>query len=130
MWRVTWRNLFARKVRLLMSGLSVILGVAFLSGVLTFSHGLSSTFDNIIHGSTPDGVVRADNQVTVQAEIEAGERQHARLSDRGQLILPGDLPLDVARHAAVAHRHRGEPPNAGPFEVDHGPGLAARAPPR
>lgn len=59
MLRLTLRNLFARKVRLLMSGLSVILGVAFLSGVLVFSNGLSSTFDGIINGSTPDGVVRA-----------------------------------------------------------------------
>lgn len=59
MLRLTLRNLFARKVRLLMSGLSVILGVAFLSGVLVFSNGLSTTFDGIINGSTPDGVVRA-----------------------------------------------------------------------
>ena len=60
MLRLTLRNLFARKVRLLMSGLSVILGVAFLSGVLVFSNGLASTFDGIINGSTPDGVVRAE----------------------------------------------------------------------
>ncbi|MFC5729869.1 MULTISPECIES: ABC transporter permease [Nocardioides] len=58
MLRLTLRNLFARKVRLLMSGLAVILGVAFLSGVLVFSNGLSSTFDGIINGSTPDGSVR------------------------------------------------------------------------
>ncbi|GAA1535943.1 ABC transporter permease [Nocardioides humi] len=59
MLRLTLRNLFARKVRLVMSGLSVILGVAFLAGVLVFSNGLATTFDGIIHGSTPDGVVRA-----------------------------------------------------------------------
>jgi len=58
MLKLTLRNLFARKLRLLMSGLSIVLGVAFLSGVLVFSHGLSSTFDGIINGSTPDGVVR------------------------------------------------------------------------
>ncbi|MCX6400270.1 MAG: ABC transporter permease [Propionibacteriales bacterium] len=59
MLRLTLRNIFARKVRLFMSGLSIILGVAFLSGVLVFSNGLSATFDSIIHGSTPDGAVRA-----------------------------------------------------------------------
>lgn len=58
MFRLTLRNLFARKVRLLMSGLAIVLGVAFLSGVMVFSNGLSSTFDGIINGSTPDGVVR------------------------------------------------------------------------
>ncbi|GAA3832424.1 ABC transporter permease [Nocardioides panacisoli] len=58
MLRLTLRTLLARKLRLLMSGLAVVLGVAFLAGVLVFSHGLSATFDNIVHGSTPDAVVR------------------------------------------------------------------------
>ena len=60
MLKLTLRNLFARKVRLVMSGLAIVLGVAFLSGVLVFSNGLSSTFDSIIYSSTPDGVVRAE----------------------------------------------------------------------
>lgn len=60
MLRLTLRNLLARKVRLLMSGLAIVIGVAFLSGVMVFSNGLSSTFDNIVHGSTPDAVVRAE----------------------------------------------------------------------
>ena len=58
MLRLTLRNLLARKLRLVMSALAIVLGVAFLSGVLIFSHGLSHTFDNIIKGSTPDAVVR------------------------------------------------------------------------
>jgi putative ABC transport system permease protein len=68
MFKLTLRNLLARKLRLVMSGLSIVLGVAFLSGVLVFSNGLSSTFDGIINGSTPDGVVRA----TDFAEFDAG----------------------------------------------------------
>ena len=59
MLRLVLRNLMARKVRLVMSGLAIVLGVAFLSGVLVFSNGLSSTFDSIIKGSTPDASVRA-----------------------------------------------------------------------
>jgi len=59
MLRLVLRNLLARKVRLVMSGLAIVLGVAFLSGVLVFSNGLSSTFDSIIKGSTPDATVRA-----------------------------------------------------------------------
>lgn len=61
MLRLTLRNILARKVRLLMSGLAIVLGVAFLSGVLVFSNGLSSTFDSIINGSTPDAAVRAQD---------------------------------------------------------------------
>lgn len=71
MLRLTLRNLLARKVRLLMSGLAIVLGVAFLSGVLVFSNGLSTTFDSIIHGSTPDAVVRP--QAT--EEFNAGAAQ-------------------------------------------------------
>jgi putative ABC transport system permease protein len=56
--RLTLRNLFARKVRLLMSTLAIVLGIGFLSGVLTFSTGLDSTFDSIFKGSTPDALVR------------------------------------------------------------------------
>ena len=69
MLKLTLRNLLARKLRLVMSGLAIVLGVAFLSGVLVFSNGLSTTFDGIINGSTPDGMVRPE-----QAEsFSAGE---------------------------------------------------------
>ncbi|GAA3543552.1 ABC transporter permease [Nocardioides daeguensis] len=82
MLRLVLRNLLARKVRLVMSGLSVILGVAFLSGVLVFSNGLSTTFDGIIHGSTPDGVVRTVNSDS----FDAG---YSGQSDRA--LSPADL---------------------------------------
>ncbi len=58
MFRLTWRNLLARKIRLLMSALAIVLGIGFLAGVLTFSSGLSKTFDGIIQGSTPDAQAR------------------------------------------------------------------------
>ena len=63
MLRLTWRNLLARKVRLLMSTLAIVLGIGFLAGVMTFSSGLNKTFDNIIYGSTSDGVVRPAGEV-------------------------------------------------------------------
>ncbi|QYJ04996.1 ABC transporter permease [Nocardioides panacisoli] len=58
MLRLTLRTLLARKVRLFLSGLAIVLGVAFLAGVLVFSNGIRTTFDGIINGSTPDGLVR------------------------------------------------------------------------
>lgn len=67
MFRLTWRNLLARKVRLIMSTLAIVLGIGFLAGVLTFSHGLGATFDNIIEGSTSDGLVRTEGEVSFQA---------------------------------------------------------------
>lgn len=41
-----------------MSTLAIVLGIGFLAGVLTFSAGLSATFDGIVKGSTPDVTVR------------------------------------------------------------------------
>jgi hypothetical protein len=58
--RVTLRNLLAHKVRLLLSTLAIVLGIAFLSGVLTFNTGMQTTFDGIIKGSTSDGLVRPE----------------------------------------------------------------------
>lgn len=86
MLRYALRNLLARKARLTMSLLSIALGVAFLSGVLAFGHGLRTTFDNIVVGSTPDAVVRlkgTDASMAVQPTT-------AVLS-----------PADVARLAAL-----------------------------
>ena len=60
MLKLVLRNIVARKMRLAMSALAIVLGVAFLSGVLVFSNGLSKTFDGIIQGTTPDGMVRVE----------------------------------------------------------------------
>ncbi|MFC7503795.1 ABC transporter permease, partial [Nocardioides sp. GCM10030258] len=93
MLRLTLRNIFARKVRLLMSGLAIVLGVAFLSGVLVFSNGLSSTFDSIIYGSTPDGAVRAQDTEEFDGGISG---QTDQVLDPGVVADLSALP-EVAR---------------------------------
>jgi putative ABC transport system permease protein len=52
--RVTWRNLVARKVRLLLSAFAIVLGVAFVAGSMIFTDAMGGAFDNIIEGSTAD----------------------------------------------------------------------------
>jgi putative ABC transport system permease protein len=79
--RLTWRNLLARKVRLMMSALAIVLGIGFLSGVMTFSTGLNATFDNIVNGSTSDAVVRPDSDVQA---VDAGVATE-------QLVTPSDV---------------------------------------
>lgn len=54
MLRVTWRNLFARKVRLVMSAFAIVLGVAFVGGSLIFTDAMGGAFDDIIEGSVSD----------------------------------------------------------------------------
>ncbi|MGK2874705.1 MAG: ABC transporter permease [Nocardioides sp.] len=87
MWRLTLRNLFARKVRLVMSGLAIVLGVAFLAGVLVFSNGLSTTFDTIIKGSTPDAQVRLTGLDNFSAD---------GLGTSAQLITPDQIAAIAA----------------------------------
>jgi putative ABC transport system permease protein len=54
MLRVTWRNLFARKVRLVMSAFAIVLGVAFVGGSLIFTDAMGGAFDNIVEGTVSD----------------------------------------------------------------------------
>jgi putative ABC transport system permease protein len=54
MWTVTWRNLVARKVRLLLSAMAIVLGVAFVSGSFIFTDAMGGAFSGIISGSTSD----------------------------------------------------------------------------
>ena len=54
MLRVTLRNLFARKLRLVMSAFAIVLGVAFVGGSLIFTDAMGGAFSDIIEGTTPD----------------------------------------------------------------------------
>ncbi|GAA4907914.1 FtsX-like permease family protein [Tessaracoccus lubricantis] len=54
MLRATLKSVWARKVRLFMSALSIVLGVAFVAGSLIFTSMLSSSFDSLVKGSLAD----------------------------------------------------------------------------
>ncbi|WP_375001411.1 ABC transporter permease [Aeromicrobium sp. CTD01-1L150] len=56
--RVTWRNLLARKVRLLLSAFAIVLGVAFVAGSFVFTDTIERSFEGIVSGSVPDVTVR------------------------------------------------------------------------
>jgi putative ABC transport system permease protein len=52
--RVIWRNLVARKLRLLLSAFAIVLGVSFVAGSMIFTHAIGAVFDGIIEDSTAD----------------------------------------------------------------------------
>lgn len=54
MWKASWKSLLGHKARLLLSTLSVVLGIAFLAGALTFTGMLRQTFDSMTEGTTSD----------------------------------------------------------------------------
>jgi putative ABC transport system permease protein len=57
MLKATWRSLKAHKARMLLSGLAVVLGVAFVVGTFIFTDTLKGTFDQLFAGEVPDVVV-------------------------------------------------------------------------
>ncbi len=59
MFRATWKSLLARKVRLVLSGLAVVLGVMFVSGAFVLTDTLGRSFDSVfsdVYASTDVGV--------------------------------------------------------------------------
>ncbi|HET7325716.1 MAG TPA: FtsX-like permease family protein [Nocardioidaceae bacterium] len=79
MLRAAWKNLLARKLRLLMSGFAIVIGVAFVAGSLIFTDTLNRAFDSIFAGSVGDVVVRPEgatgsetqSSLTVPASVVA-----------------------------------------------------------
>lgn len=79
MWRVTIKGILARKVRFLLTGVAVMLGVAFVSGTLVLTATIGHTFDNLfstIYAHT-DAIVRE------KASLGSGfEQQRGRIDTR------------------------------------------------
>ncbi|MFF5173542.1 ABC transporter permease [Micromonospora sp. NPDC000089] len=69
MFRATLKSLLARKVRLLLSGLAVVLGVMFVSGAFVLTDTLGRSFDAVF----ADGF--SDIDVNVQAKPKLDESQ-------------------------------------------------------
>ncbi len=63
MLKATWRSLKAHKARMLLSGLAVVLGVAFVVGTFIFTDTLKGTFDELFGGEVPDVVVTQELKV-------------------------------------------------------------------
>jgi putative ABC transport system permease protein len=57
MLRATLRSLLAHKLRLLLTAVSVVLGVAFVAGSLVFTDTLKQTFNDLFTQTTPDVVI-------------------------------------------------------------------------
>ena len=66
MMRVTWRNLLARKLRLLLSTFAIVLGVAFVAGSLIFTDTLERALQRLFDGTTGDVVVRPAGRTAIR----------------------------------------------------------------
>jgi putative ABC transport system permease protein len=79
MFRVTFKSLLARKLRLLLTALAVVLGVAFVSGTLVLGDTLNSTFDKLFATaySGTDVGVRGKSAFSVDV-TEGGDPSQSR----------------------------------------------------
>ena len=79
MFRVTLKSLLARKLRLLLTALAVVLGVAFVSGTLILGDTMNKTFDNLFATaySGTDVGVRGESAFDVNV-AEGGESAESR----------------------------------------------------
>jgi putative ABC transport system permease protein len=86
--KATLKSLLARKLRLLLSGLAVVLGVMFVSGSFVLTDTLDRSF-NSLFSSVYTGV---DAQVTAKSKLEGGEPD----PERAATTLPAST-LDTVR---------------------------------
>ena len=89
---MTWRTLFARKLRLGLSAFAIVLGVAFVAGSFIFTDAMGRAFDGIIEGST------SDVEIAYQGANDFDSQQDVR-------TLPASLldKLETLPGAAAVH---------------------------
>ena len=98
MLRATLKSLLSRKLRLLLSGLAVVLGVMAVSGALIVSSTLSSSFDQLFRTINAN----IDLQVSGRANVEATEQAGG---DPVTTPVPAELVDRVAAVPGVASAH-------------------------
>ena len=96
MWRVTVNGLLAKKLRLVLTSVAVVLGVAFISGTFVLTDTLGNVFDNLFTEATKgvDAVVRAKREL---------EDQNGGFGNRNPV--PGSLVSVVERAPGVKVAH-------------------------
>ena len=77
MWKVTLKGIWSKKVRFLLTGIAVMLGVAFVSGTFVLTETISNTFNGLFNDiyQNTDAVVRGREEF----------RDRRRELDRGRL---------------------------------------------
>src|SRR4051812_31857182 len=82
MWEVTRKGLLAHKFRLLLTSISIVLGVGFVAGTFVFTDTIGSVFDHLFTQTTSgtDAVVRAKLPFKVNTQ-GGGQQDRAPVPD-------------------------------------------------
>ena len=116
MLRATLKSLLSRKVRLVLSGLAVILGVMFVSGAFVLTDTLGRSFESLFSTAYSDVDVNVQGKVTAAAgeggaEVRAGvpDAEVARVAAlpgvaraQGQVFADGARVIDPHTHKVIA----------------------------
>src|SRR3982751_3500777 len=92
MFRATLRSLLARKLRLVLSGTAIVLGVAFVSGSFILTDTIGRVFDDIF------GEINKNVAVVVRGEKTA-------VSDQQRVPVPASLVDEIKRVPGVTPAH-------------------------
>jgi putative ABC transport system permease protein len=99
-WLVTFKGLLAHRVRLVLTTLSVVLGVAFVAGAFVFSDTMSAVFDDLVRGGSEA------TDVLVRAEVPEGMNVLENM-DVAPPLLPESLLDEVLAVDGVADAEGG-----------------------
>ena len=82
MWKLTTRGLWAHKLRFTLTGLAVVLGVAFMAGTMILTDTMSSTFNGLFETNNAGIDVVVQRPSEVEAEFaDTRERVDAAALD-------------------------------------------------
>ena len=111
MWKTTWKNLVAHKLRLSLTALSVVLGVAFMAGTFVLTDTLKHTFDSLFAQTSVgklgltlqsghDGVTITDVDPSSVAADKGLQQGDVILEAGGKTV---ERPTEVAQAFDAAH---------------------------
>jgi putative ABC transport system permease protein len=108
MWRVAIKGILAHKIRIVLTSISVVLGVSFMTGTLVLSDTIGRTFDNLI--TDVNGGLSAQIRAKSAFKDEQGQEQRKRID--ASLVdtvrkVPGvkDAEISVQGFAVIVGRN-------------------------
>jgi putative ABC transport system permease protein len=115
MWRVVRRGLLARKLRLVLTAISISLGVAFVSGTFVLGDTMTATFDQLYAGLTKgtDVTVRSESAFTDTTTLGATKPFDAAVLDRVQAVDGVEAVAGVVTGYALVLDKNGDPVQPG-----------------
>lgn len=109
MWRLSLKNVWSRKGRLLLTALAVIAGTAFLSGVFVFTDTMQSSFDSMFADAFKDTDAYVRSSKVIEGEF--GEDQRDRIDESLVDVVkavPGVTQVDPLVQALAAITVKGK----------------------